>query len=580
MLTGDNTLSTVELLDALRDIVGGRHLLTSERTTRRYRTGYRFGAGGVLAVVRPGSLIEQWRVVKACVQAGAIVIMQAANTGLTGGSTPRSEGYDRPVVMISTRRLKGVRLIDGGRQVLCFPGATLYELERLLGPLGREPHSVIGSSCIGASVVGGICNNSGGALVRRGPAFTQLALFARVDEAGQLALVNHLGMDLGHDPETILTRLERGDYTDGDIRHDPALCASASDYEDRVRAVDEGDPVRFNADPARLYEASGSAGRVIVFAVRLDSFEADHGGGTFYIGTNDPADLTRIRRDILSGFVHLPISGEYIHRGAFDMAALYGKDTFLAIERLGTERLPMLFAVKAWIDDLASRVGLRRASLSDRLLQFATRLFPQHLPARMRDFRDRFEHHLILKVSGEGLDEARAYLAQLPRASADVFECSPEEARKAFLHRFAVAGAAVRYRAIHTRTVEDIIAIDVALPRNADTWVEVLPPDLEARIVRKIYYGHFFCHVFHQDYAAAKGVDPHRLEEAILRTLDARGAEYPAEHNVGHLYAAKPALARFYRELDPGNRFNPGIGKTSAWADWADGEKPGTDTAP
>lgn len=31
--------------------------------------------------------------------------------------------------------------------------------------------------------------------------------------------------------------------------------------------------------------------------------------------------------------------------------------------------------------------------------------------------------------------------------------------------------------------------------------------------------------------------------------LDARGAEYPAEHNVGHLYVAKPALKQHYQKL-------------------------------
>jgi D-lactate dehydrogenase len=39
---------------------------------------------------------------------------------------------------------------------------------------------VIGSSCIGASVIGGICNNSGGSLVQRGPAYTEMSLFARL----------------------------------------------------------------------------------------------------------------------------------------------------------------------------------------------------------------------------------------------------------------------------------------------------------------------------------------------------------------------------------------------------------------
>ncbi len=62
-----------------------------------------------------------------------------------------------------------------------------------LAPHQREPRSVIGSSCIGASVLGGVCNNSGGALVRRGPAYTELALYAQVDELGELQLINHLG---------------------------------------------------------------------------------------------------------------------------------------------------------------------------------------------------------------------------------------------------------------------------------------------------------------------------------------------------------------------------------------------------
>jgi D-lactate dehydrogenase len=52
--------------------------------------------------------------------------------------------------------------------------------------------------------------------------------------------------------------------------------------------------------------------------------------------------------------------------------------------------------------------------------------------------------------------------------------------------------------------------------------------------------------------------------------LDQRGAEYPAEHNVGHLYKAKPALADFYRGLDPRNQLNPGIGQTTKQRFWGD----------
>jgi D-lactate dehydrogenase (quinone) len=73
----------------LRGIVGQRHVLTGERATVIFASGYRTGSGRVAAVVRPGSLVEQWRSFCASVGADHIVIAQAANTGLTGDSTPR-----------------------------------------------------------------------------------------------------------------------------------------------------------------------------------------------------------------------------------------------------------------------------------------------------------------------------------------------------------------------------------------------------------------------------------------------------------------------------------------------------------
>jgi D-lactate dehydrogenase len=54
----------------------------------------------------------------------------------------------------------------------------------------------------------------------------------------------------------------------------------------------------------------------------------------------------------------------------------------------------------------------------------------------------------------------------------------------------------------------------------------------------------------------------------MWKLLDQRGAEYPAEHNVGHLYPAKPSLRDFYKSLDPTNTLNPGIGQTSKRTDW------------
>jgi D-lactate dehydrogenase len=554
-------MNNQELIDGFRAIVGKRHVRTGQRATERFRRGFRSGEGEALCVVQPGTLLEQWQVVKACTAADKIIIMQAANTGLTEGSTP-SGTYDRDVVLINTRRMDKIHLLDSGKQVIGLPGSTLFSLEKLLAPLGREPHSVIGSSCIGASIVGGVCNSSGGSLVERGPAYTELSLFAQLDAEGQLQLVNHLGIELGDTPEEMLTRLDNGDFNQSGGA-DTNRKASASDYAAHVRAVDADSPARFNADKKRLHEASGCAGKLAVFAVRLDSYPQPTKQKTFYIGTNSTDDLSTLRRHILTNFKTLPVSGEYMEREVFDLTERYGKDTVMMIDWLGTDRLPGFFALKGAIDSRLRKLpGL--ANLTDRTMQLLARLTPRILPKRMMAFREQYRHHLILKMRDDGVEEAATYLTELfADRDGDFFECTNREAKLAGLHRFAAAGAAVRYMAIHGQEVEEIIPLDIALRRNDKDWYEQLPKQIDDQLVHKLYYGHFFCHVLHQDYIVKKGADPKALKAQMLELLDQRGAEYPAEHNVGHLYAAKPDLAAHYQCCDPTNSFNPGIGKMS-----------------
>ena len=557
-----------QLIHDLRAVVGRKHILTSSRATERYRKGFRSGEGEAAAVVFPASLLEQWQVLQACVQHGAAIIFQAANTGLTEGSTPSGYDYDRPVVLISTLRMNRIDLINNAKQIVSLPGATLFQLEKLLKPHNRQPHSVIGSSCIGASIIGGISNNSGGSLVKRGPAYTELALYARLDGQGKLHLINDLGIDLGDTPEEILTRLDKGDYSAADIRNDTDAVAHDDDYATRVRAVEEDSPARFNADPRRLKNAAGCAGKLAVFAARLDTFAPEGEEQCFYIGTNDPHILTEIRRHILQNFSDLPVAGEYMHREAFAVTRIYGKDTFVMIDKLGTEFMPRFFTLKGRIDAFTNRLPLLPSSLADRILQKLMRFWPEVLPKRLLDYHEKYEHHLMLKMSGSGVQEARDYLSSLftqpeNAQSGGWFTCTPEEGKKAFLHRFAAAGAAIRYAIIHDKQAEDMVALDIALPRNTQDWFEVLPAALEQQCLSKLYYGHFFCHVFHQDYVVKKGCDAKAFKHDLLELIGSRGAEYPAEHNVGHLYEAKPEQAAFYKQLDPTNSFNPGIGKAS-----------------
>ncbi|MEO0952689.1 MAG: D-lactate dehydrogenase, partial [Pseudomonadota bacterium] len=302
----------------LQRIVGRRFVLTSKVRKAPFCRGYRFGSGSASLVVRPGTLTQLWKVLEICVAADKIIIMQAANTGLTGGSTPLSS-YDRDAVIISTLRIRSIIPIRDGQQVLCFAGATLQSLEEGLEPLGRQPHSVLGSSCIGASVVGGVCNNSGGSLVQRGPAYTEMSLFARLNESGELELVNHLGIDLGPTPTEILDRLDRGLIDDSAVKAIDAA-ASDSEYERRVRDVASSEPARYNGDVRRYFESSGSAGKLAVLAVRLDTFPAYEEQATFFISTHDTAALTGLRHALLDESRALPVSAEYIHCDALDLA--------------------------------------------------------------------------------------------------------------------------------------------------------------------------------------------------------------------------------------------------------------------
>ena len=557
-----------KLINDLKVITGDRYIITAKWNKQQYSKGWRYGEGDALAVAKPGTLLEIWKILQICVQADVIVIMQAANTGLTGGSTPDGDDYDRPIVIISTMRIDNIQIIDQGKQIIGFSGSTLFGLENKLAPYGREPHSVIGSSCIGASIVGGVCNNSGGALVKRGPAYTELSIYAQINLKGELEIVNDLGIELGDTPEDILTNLQNKSYTKDQIKF-PNKLASDNEYHKRVRDVDASTPARFNADGRRLNGASGCAGKIAVFAVRLDTYPIPKRQQVFYVGTNSSYVLGKIRRDILSKFQHLPTSGEYLHRDCYDAAKKYSKDTFVAIDKMGPSFIPKLFDIKRKVDLVSEKFRFFPDNFSDKLMQFLSNFWPNHLPKRMEQYRNQYEHHWVIEMSDKGVDEAKTYFEKFFKENeGNYFECTENEAKKAILHRFVAASAVGRYHVLNKKKSGAMMSMDIAFPRNEKDWFEKLPSEIDDLLEMKLYYGHLFCHVLHQNYIVKKGVDADALKEKLLKTYDARGAEYPAEHNVGHEYFAKPTLSKFYKKLDPTNGFNPGIGRTSKLKYW------------
>ena len=265
----------------------------------------------------------------------------------------------------------------------------------------------------------------------------------------------------------------------------------------------------------------------------------------------------------------MPSSGEYLHRDCYDAAKKYSKDTFVVIDKLGPNFIPKLFGFKRKIDLLAEKFSILPNKFSDKLMQFLSYFWPNHLPKRMEMYRDKYEHHWVIEMADDGIDEAKLFFANFFKSNeGNFFICTPKEAKKALLHRFVAASAIGRYHALNQKDLGEMMSMDIALPRNEKNWFEQLPEAMNDKFEMKLYYGHLFCHVLHQNYIVKKGVDADALKQELLKIYDERGAEYPAEHNVGHEYAAKPSLFKFYKKLDPTNGFNPGIGKTSKLKYW------------
>ena len=100
---------------------------------------------------------------------------------------------------------------------------------------------------------------------------------------------------------------------------------------------------------------------------------------------------------------------------------------------MGPSFIPKLFEFKRKIDILAEKLIFLPNKFSDLLLQFLSNLWPNHLPARMEKYRDDYEHHWIIEMSDEGIEEARKYFKKYFECNnGDFFECNEKEAKRRY----------------------------------------------------------------------------------------------------------------------------------------------------
>ena len=98
-----------DLIETLRRTVGAQQVLTEGDLSAYEQDWRRRMRGKARAVVRPASVQEVAAVVRACAAAGAPIVPQGGNTGLSVGSTPDTSGRE---VVLSLGRMNAVRALD------------------------------------------------------------------------------------------------------------------------------------------------------------------------------------------------------------------------------------------------------------------------------------------------------------------------------------------------------------------------------------------------------------------------------------------------------------------------------------
>ncbi len=120
------------------------------------------------------------------------------------------------------------------------------------------------------------------------------------------------------------------------------------------------------------------------------------------------------------------------HRVAYDIGAEYGKDTFMFMRKIRNSQSTAAFAMKDKVDGYLEKIGMK--GLSDKVLQMLSKFLPSHLPKRMNEFRDLYEHHLVLRIENQDVEQVQQFLQHYfsSHNTGNYFHCTEEEGRKAF----------------------------------------------------------------------------------------------------------------------------------------------------
>jgi D-lactate dehydrogenase len=577
------------VIHQLIQIVGSDNVISGmeeNSTNALYLKGARLGRGRALAIVTPTSLEQAVQCLQVIVDTGCVCIPQGANTGLTGGSVPRQDNI-RPSVILNMRKLDAMFPIDNGRRVVCLAGAGIATLSQNLAKWGfhdRESHSTLGSTFLNPSTAAGIAFGSGGTQLRKGPAYTDRALYVRVKGMNKwhenvLEIVNTLDIEGLNDRDFLPTNwsspLKQLDLYARDVKNGfrrkmswtssqlptSSRMASDTDYATRVCQCDHS-VSRFNAD-TRGEDCNRSEGKVLILATVHDTFPKPKSTQSFWIAFQDLETALFFRREVcLNNPKDLPISCEYMDRDTFDVVDSAGRLLATLIKLFGVgDAIGMLWKMKLRIEAMSWEGA---DLICDRILYKLNNWIPPILCPSLMDIGKSMDHHILVTVGDFGDGELSRFMQRMcvfqeqNQTKMILHPCAENELTSITAFRFVCAPA---FRTWCVGNEVQGISVDYALPKNGGSIPAL---DDGNQPLKRLRYSHFGCNVVHEDLAYDLGVNTHLAKMHLKKQVENQcGGKLPAEHGHGIEYHAPETTKDRWMKMDPLNVMNPGIGGLS-----------------
>jgi len=291
-----------------------------------------------------------------------------------------------------------------------------------------------------------------------------------------------------------------------------------------------------------------------------DTFEKPKSSNLLWISVPDFSTAQRLKKDVClsGGAADLPTSCEYMDRDSVIAVDEAGRVLCWLISMIGIgNKLKFLWDAKLTFESLPIPFA---TVIADKLLFTFNSLCPCALPPTVRKLTNEYDHHLLVNVGEFGGGESGRFMSRLKEFSdansVTVHTCTADETPWVSYFRFAAAPA---FRTWCIGMGLEGVSVDYALPKG-----EEKPPPLPDGIAAlRMRYSHFGCNVVHEDVAFKYGVDAHSAKMDLKHAVEDMGGKLPAEHGHGTEYAAPADAQQRWKDMDPLNVFNPGVGGLS-----------------